>query len=100
MLMAMTIPGLALLIIAVAFADVMYRRITGRTALPWMRGDDDGRSAGAIGLEQFDAVFAAGRQHQFEQQQTVLMYRDEAGDGTPGDVGVDLRSGKATLRKD
>ncbi|WP_256668387.1 DUF6191 domain-containing protein [Nocardia cyriacigeorgica] len=97
--MAMTIPGLALLIIAVASADVMYRRITGRTALPWMRGGE-GRGVGAIGLEQFDAVFAAGRQHQFEQQQSVLMHREAPGDGTPGEAEVDLRSGKAVLRGD
>ncbi|WP_369638158.1 DUF6191 domain-containing protein [Nocardia sp. JMUB6875] len=97
MIVAMTIPGLALLIIAVAFADVAYRKVTGRTALPWMRGDED-RKAAAIGLEQFDAVFSSGKRLEMEQRQSVLMHRENPGDGDEG-VDVDLTAGKAKLRR-
>ncbi|MBF6329267.1 hypothetical protein IU452_12145 [Nocardia transvalensis] len=94
----MTIPGLALLIIAVAFAEVMYRKVTGRAALPWMR-DADGRGAATIGFEQFDAVFNAGKQHEFRERQSVLMHRENPGDGSPGGVDLDLNSGTARLRR-
>ncbi|WP_280262111.1 DUF6191 domain-containing protein [Nocardia wallacei] len=97
MLVAMTIPGLALLIIAVAFAEVMYRKVTGRAALPWMRGEN-GERASAIGFEQFDALFTSAKRHEFEQRQSVLMHRESPGDGTPGGFDLDLSSGKALLR--
>ncbi|MEV0293034.1 DUF6191 domain-containing protein [Nocardia sp. NPDC050710] len=95
MLVATTIPGLALLLIAFAFAEMLWRQVAGKTLVPWMRGD--GRPVSAVGLEQFDAVFAAGRHHEFAQQQSTLMYRENPGDGAPGGVEVDLRSGTATL---
>ncbi len=95
--MALTIPGLALLIIAVAFADVGYRKATGRTALPWMRTQGE-RSASAIGMEQFDAAFNSAKRHEMEQRQAVLMHRENPGDGDEG-VDVDLTAGKVRLRK-
>ncbi|WP_459957222.1 DUF6191 domain-containing protein [Nocardia sp. IFM 10818] len=97
MIVAMTIPGLALLIIAVAFAEVAYRKLTGRTVLPWMRHVEGPRSAAGIGFEQFDAIFSSGKQAEFEQRQSVLMHRENPGDGTDG-IEVDLTSGTVTLR--
>lgn len=94
----MTIPGLAILVIAVAFAEVTYRKLTGRTALPWMRGDDEQRAA-VIGFEQFDAIFNSAKRLEFEQRQSVLMHKEDLGDGAPGGVDLDLSSGKARLRK-
>ncbi|MGW4844622.1 DUF6191 domain-containing protein [Nocardia brasiliensis] len=95
MLVAMTIPGLALLLIALSFAEVMWRKVSGKSLVPWMRGS--GRPVAAVGFEQFDAVFAAGKQHEFEQVQSTLMYRENPGDGAPGGVDVDLSNGKVTL---
>lgn len=95
----MTIPGLALLIIAVSCAEVAYRRVTGRAALPWMR-EQDGRGASAIGFEQFDAMFNAAKRHEFEQRQAVLMHREDPGADEPGGVDIDLRAGRARLRAD
>jgi hypothetical protein len=60
-----------------------------------MRGD--GRPISAVGSEQFDAVFTAGRHHKFEQQQSTLMHRDNPGDGAPGGFDIDLTSGTAVL---
>lgn len=94
--MAMTIPGLALLIIAVAFAEVAYRKLTGRTALPWMRHIEGERSAAAIGFEGLDAVFGSGKQHEFEQRHSVLMHRENPGDGD--DFDLDLDGGTLKLR--
>jgi hypothetical protein len=93
----MTIPGLALLIIAVSCAEIAYRKVTGRAALPWMR-DPDGRSASVIGFEQFDAMFNAAKRHEFEERQAVLMHRDDPGDGAPGGMDVDLSRGRVRLR--
>ncbi|MFI9509943.1 DUF6191 domain-containing protein [Nocardia sp. NPDC052566] len=92
----MTIPGLALLIMALAFVEVAWRKTTGKNLVPWMRGGD-GRPVSAVGFEQFDAVFAAGKQHEFEQVQSTLMYRENPGDGAPGGLDVDLASGRVTL---
>ncbi len=95
----MTLPGLALLIIAVAFAEVAYRKVTGRTALPWMR-ETGGQGAAAIGFEQFDVLFDAGKRHEFEERRTVLMHRENPGDGTPGRPDIDLDSGRVRLARD
>jgi hypothetical protein len=97
-ILAMTIPGLAILIVAVACADVAYRRVTGHTALPWMRIEGD-RAAAAIGFEQFDAIFGSGKRVELEQRQAVLMHRASPGDGAPGGIEVDLSAGRATLRQ-
>ncbi len=94
----MTIPGLAVLIVVLAGAEVMYRKVTGRAALPWMR-DDTRQGVGAIGFEQFDAAFNAARRYEFEERQTVLMHRENPGDGTPGDSEVDLDFGRIRLRR-
>lgn len=94
----MTIPGLAILIMVVAFGEVAYRRMTGRTGLPWMRGEEN-RRAGAIAFEEFDAIFAAGKRAEFEQRQSVLMHKENPGDGAPGGVDLDLTSGRARLNK-
>ncbi len=94
----MTLPGLALLIVAVSFAEVAYRRVSGRAMLPWMR-DSSGVSAAAIGFEQFDSLFDLGKKCEFEQRQVVLMHRENPGDGAPGGPEVDLTSGHATLRR-
>ncbi|WP_019930057.1 DUF6191 domain-containing protein [Nocardia sp. BMG111209] len=93
----MTIPGLALLIIAVSCAEIAYRKVTGRAALPWMR-EQGGRDASAIGFEQFDAMFNSGKRYEFEQRQAVLMHRENPGDGTPGGPEIDLRAGRVRLR--
>lgn len=97
-LFAMTIPGLVVLITAVACGDVLYRRLTGRTALPWMRGSG-GPGAAAIGLEELDAVFGVGKRIEFQQRQVVLMHRENPGDGAPGGLGVDLGTGRVTFRR-
>ncbi|NKY84739.1 DUF6191 domain-containing protein [Nocardia veterana] len=94
----MTLPGLALLIIAVAFAEVGYRKLTGRTALPWMR-ESTGSGVAAIGFEQFDALFGSGKRHEFEERQTVLMHRENPGDGAPGGAEIDLSTGRVRLPK-
>lgn len=94
----MTIPGLAVLIMVVAFAEVTYRKVTGRTGLPWMRNDDGDRRAAAIGFEEFDAIFAAGKRAEFEQRQSTLMHKDNPGDGADG-FDVDLTAGKIHLHK-
>ncbi|WP_245718064.1 DUF6191 domain-containing protein [Nocardia miyunensis] len=98
MLFAMTIPGLVVLITVISCGDVLYRRLTGRTALPWMRGSG-GPGAAAIGLEQLDAVFGAGKQVEFEQRRVVLMHRENPGDAVPGGLGVDLSTGRVTFRR-
>ncbi|MBF6214433.1 hypothetical protein IU433_27730 [Nocardia puris] len=95
MVIAATIPGLALLLIALSFAEVMWRRATGRALVPWMRGD--GRPVSAVGFEQFDAVFNSARHLELDQRRTTSLLREDESAGAPGPVRVDLGSGKVTI---
>ncbi len=59
MIVAKTPPGSALLIIAVASAEVGYRKMTGRATLPWMRWSA-GPSAAGIGFDLCGNSFQFG----------------------------------------
>ncbi|MFE4460257.1 DUF6191 domain-containing protein [Nocardia tengchongensis] len=49
-------------------------------------------------MEQFDAAFSSGKRLEMEQRQSVLMHRENPGDGDEGPE-IDLAAGKAKLRK-
>ncbi|MGY2011126.1 DUF6191 domain-containing protein [Nocardia gipuzkoensis] len=96
LLVAMTIPGLAVLLILFAFAEVVWNRLTGSRVLPWTR-KRSGRPVAATGFEEVTAVFQGGKQHEFEQRRTTLMHREDASDGAPPRDEVDLTAGSARL---
>ncbi|WP_371852368.1 DUF6191 domain-containing protein [Nocardia arizonensis] len=95
LLMAMTIPGLAVSLITLAFAEVLWNRLTGNRFLPWPQRT--GRPVAASGFEEVAALFQGGKHHEFEQRTTALMHREDPGDGAPPRAEVDLRAGSATL---
>ncbi|MGQ4617064.1 DUF6191 domain-containing protein [Nocardia sp. R7R-8] len=96
LLVAMTIPGLAVLLILFAFAEVAWNKFTGSRVLPWTR-KRSGRPVAAAGFEEVTAVFQGGKQHEFEQRITTLMHREDASDGAPPRDAVDLGAGSARL---
>ncbi|WP_040866046.1 DUF6191 domain-containing protein [Nocardia exalbida] len=96
LLVAMTIPGLAVLLILLAFAEVAWNRLTGSRALPWTRARS-GRPVAAAGFEEVTAVFQGGKHHEFEQRLTTLMHREDPSDGAPPRDDVDLTAGSARL---
>ncbi|WP_216909246.1 DUF6191 domain-containing protein [Nocardia noduli] len=95
LLVAMTIPGLACLLIALAFAEVLWNRLTGSRVLPWSRRA--GRPVAAAGFEEVTALFQGSKHHEFEQRQTALMHREDLSDGAPPRDEIDLGVGAARL---
>lgn len=99
MLMAMTIPGLAIALIAFAFAEVAWRKVTGRSLVPWMRGSANTGPVAAIGFEQLEAVFGPGKQHEFERRHSALMHREDESDGAPPLFSVDIEAGRVRINR-
>ncbi|MBF6299932.1 DUF6191 domain-containing protein [Nocardia amamiensis] len=95
-LVAMTIPGLSLLLIALAFAEVAWNKLTGSRVLPWTR-KRSGRPVSAVGFEEVTALFQGAKHYEFEQRMTTLMHREDKSDGAPPRDEVDLTSGSARL---
>ncbi|MFD1813012.1 DUF6191 domain-containing protein [Rhodococcus gannanensis] len=95
-LWAMTLPGLVVLLVVLASAETLWNRLTGGRMLPWTRRRG-GRTVAATGFEEVAAVFQGAKHHEFEQRQTTLMHRDEAGDAQRR-VDVDITANRVTLR--
>ncbi|MEV4241550.1 MULTISPECIES: DUF6191 domain-containing protein [unclassified Nocardia] len=95
-LVAMTIPGLAILLIGLAFVEVLWNRLTGSRILPWFRHRKHTPVA-ATGFEQVAAAFQGSKHHEFEQRQTALMHKEDKSDGAPPRDEIDLRTGSAKL---
>jgi hypothetical protein len=94
----MTLPGLVLLLTAVAFVDQLMLRAGRPGMLPW-RGSARQGQISATGFEQLHASFSPGKQNELEQRKTTLMLRDdEEGDGAPPRTRVDPDAGIAVIR--
>lgn len=96
LLWAMTLPGLACLLILLAFVEVVWSRATGSGLLPWFR-QRKSRSVAATGFEEVAALFQGSKHHEFEQRQTALMHREDESDGAPPLIRVDLESGSMRI---
>ncbi|MFJ6353806.1 DUF6191 domain-containing protein [Streptomyces sp. NPDC092046] len=85
-----TLPGLVILLTALAFGDQVLRA-TGR-----------GRRSGQIsstGFEQLHATFSQGKQNELKERQSSLVMRDDEEDGAPPHHStVDLTGGRAVIR--
>ena len=75
----MTLPGLVVLLFALAVVDRLGWWISGRSKLPWYR--DGHRLATAVGLDELQSVFHPGKLHAIEQRRLELVLRDEENDG-------------------
>ncbi len=95
-LVAMTIPGLAVLLVLLAFAEVAWNRLTGSRILPWTKRRTS-RPVAAAGFEEVTAVFQGSKHIEFEQRRTTLMHREDKSDGAPPRDEIDLSSGSARL---
>ncbi|WP_435057455.1 DUF6191 domain-containing protein [Streptomyces sp. bgisy060] len=86
----MTLPGLVVVLTAIAFAD-QFLRLTGR-----------GKRTGQVsstGFEQLHATFSQGKQNELKERQSALLVRDDEEDGAPPRHStVDLGSGRAVIR--
>jgi len=93
LLVALTLPGLVLLLVGVAVVEQVLARLGRRS--PLARGRRHALSAG--GLDVFSAALAPGRAVDLDEQQARVMHRDDLGDGAPPRERIDLDGGVAYL---
>jgi hypothetical protein len=92
-LFALTLPGLVVLLVAVAAVEQLWSRF-GR-ASPLYRRDRHALSAG--GMDVFSAALFPGKAIDLEEQRVREMTRDDVADGAPPYGRIDLDSGVAYL---
>jgi hypothetical protein len=92
-LVALTLPGLVLLLVALAVTEHVWSRL-GRRG-PVTRRARHALSAG--GLDVLSAALAPGRAADLEQQRIQETKRDDVEDGAPPHSTVDLAGGVAYL---
>ncbi|MFJ5926026.1 DUF6191 domain-containing protein [Kitasatospora sp. NPDC092948] len=94
----MTLPGLVLILTALAVVDQVLLRAGRAGLLPWRPGGRQGQIS-ATGFEQLHAQFSAGKQNELKERQSALMLRDEDEDGAPPHGSrIDLTRGSAVIR--
>lgn len=85
----MTLPGLVIVLMGVAFVD--------RVLLRWWPGGPRG-GVSATGFEMLHASLLPGKEHELRQRETMTLLREEEGDGAPPHSRVDLERGEAVIR--
>lgn len=93
LLVAMTLPGLVLVLTVAGIWDLVAGRRRRRTGRRPMTGG----LAGA-GLDVLQAALYPEKRHQLEEQDSQRMRRDDEDDGAPPFSTVDLAAGVARLR--
>lgn len=83
LLWAMSLPGLACLLVLLAALERIGLWATGRSWLPWRRRRP---AVSATAFDELTALFHASKQVELQQRRTELMLRDEEGDGAPGRI--------------
>ncbi|MFI8261152.1 MULTISPECIES: DUF6191 domain-containing protein [unclassified Streptomyces] len=93
-----TLPGLVVVLTAVAFADQVLLRAGRAGVLPWRNSVRQGQVS-ATGFEQLHASFSPGKQNELKERQSALVLRDDEEDGAPPHrTTVDLEAGTAVVR--
>ena len=93
LLVSLTMPGVVLLLLAVAVAEQVWSRLGRRSRLSGRR-----RSAlSASGMDVFSAALVPGRAVDLDEQRSRAVTREDTGDGAPPYGRIDLASGLALL---
>lgn len=93
----MTLPGLVILLTALAFLDQLLLKMGRAGMLPWRNSGRQGQIS-ATGFEQLHASLSPGKQTELKERQSALVMRDDEEDGDPPWSTVDLRAGTAVIR--
>ncbi|MHB9856921.1 DUF6191 domain-containing protein [Streptomyces sp. YIM S03343] len=97
-LVFMTLPGLVILLTALAFLDQLLLRMGRAGLLPWRNMARQGQIS-ATGFEQLHASLSPGKQTELKERQSALLLRDDDEDGAPPNrTTVDLDGGTAVVR--
>jgi hypothetical protein len=91
---AMTLPGLVLLLLAVAAVDQLLLRTRARGTVPWRRD----AQVSSTGFDLLGAALSPGKADDLAQRRTEELVRDDEDDGAPPRSRVDLDAGVAHLR--
>ncbi|MFJ5775381.1 DUF6191 domain-containing protein [Streptomyces sp. NPDC093094] len=94
----LTLPGLVILLTALAFADQLLLHAGRAGLLPWRNRARTGQVS-ATGFEQLHAALSPGKHHELKERQSSLLLRDDEEDGAPPHrTTVDLTRGTAVVR--
>ncbi|WP_262063574.1 DUF6191 domain-containing protein [Streptomyces sp. STR69] len=93
----MTLPGLVVLLTALAFLDQLLLKMGRAGMLPWRNAGRQGQIS-ATGFEQLHASLSPGKQTELKERRSALVMRDDEEDGDPPWSTVDLRAGTAVIR--
>lgn len=93
-----TLPGLVILLTAVAFIDQLLLRAGRAGVLPWRNAARQGQVS-TTGFELLHATMSPGKQSELKERRSALLMRDDEEDGAPPHrTTVDLDSGTAVVR--
>ncbi|MFE1442624.1 DUF6191 domain-containing protein [Streptomyces sp. NPDC058739] len=94
----MTLPGLVILLTALALVDQALLHAGRAGLLPWRNNARAGQVS-ATGFEQLHATLSAGKEHELRERRSSLVLRDDEEDGAPPHrTTVDLDGGTAVVR--
>lgn len=96
-LFALTLPGLACLLVLLVALERFGLWAHRRSWLPWRRRTDapgtHSSPLSGTGFEEVDAFFTGAKRAELEERHSRSMLRDEEGDGAPPWTVVDLDLG-------
>ena len=93
MLVALTLPGVVLLLVAVAVVEQVWSRLGRRSALHGHRR----HALSASGMDVFSAALDPGRALDLDEQLSRAVTREDAGDSAPPYGRIDLDAGVVLL---
>ena len=94
LIVALTLPGLVLALLAVAALDQVLLRVRHRGLVSWRRD----AQVTSTGFELLHASLSPGKADELAQRRTTELVRDEDEEGAPPRSRVDLAAGVAHLR--
>ncbi|MFC4942497.1 DUF6191 domain-containing protein [Pseudonocardia sp. GCM10023141] len=86
---AMTLPGLACLLVVLAALERIGVVLSGRSWVPWRRRKPR-EMVSSTGFDQVTALFYATKHYELEHRSSELMLREDPADGAPGRLRLDL----------
>ncbi|WP_330177452.1 DUF6191 domain-containing protein [Streptomyces sp. NBC_01498] len=93
-----TLPGLVILLTALAFLDQLLLRAGRAGVLPWRNSARQGQVS-TTGFELLHATLSPGKQSELAERRSALLTRDDEEDGAPPHrTMVDLDGGTAVVR--
>jgi hypothetical protein len=93
LLVSLTLPGVVLLLLAVAVTEQVWARLGRRSRLTRRRR----HALSAGGMDVFSAALDPGRAADLDEQRSRAVTREDTGDNAPPYGRIDLASGVALL---